>query len=493
MKRRTAAYIAILAAFIFNIYYMKTAHLLLSPDEAYYWDWARHPSLSYLDMGPMIAWINMLMVRVFGSTAFALRMGANIFSAITAMVFFEIGDRFFSGTTALLATILYLLNPLVSAGSFIETYYVPQILLMTILLFLLFELNEAQKPRLWYLIGLVLGLGILSHHMFFFFSLEVVLFVLISDRNRHWLSRKEPYLGAVITVITASPVFVWNLSHGLGMFRRALSLLPGHYNPWFVFSNFFFGDMGLLTPFVFVLLLYVMLYSVKRGMFRHDERFNVILATSLPTFVFISFLAFKGRAEVNWPAAGFIAPFIGGVYLLEGAYKSGHKRFAVLSFVLMFVTTLPIVYFEHYPNWIVEKLRLPPKNQFTARLRGWDRLAHEVERLSRPGDIVGATDYGVTAELAFYLKGQPEVYYLKVNETSKNAYWFFQDRRVLRGKDVIIVDRGSGDLNPVTRSLFSHVDRLGVFNFTDGASGTPWASFTIYRGYDYQGGASWTR
>ncbi len=488
MKKRTIAYVVILLGFIFRIYYIKTSNLLLSPDEAYYWDWARHPSLSYLDMGPMIAWINMLMVHIFGSTAFALRMGANILSAITAVIFYEIGNRFFSSTTALLSTVLYVSNPLVAAGSFIETYYVPQILFMTILIYLLFELNQTQKSWLWYFIGLVLGLGILSHHMFFLFSLEVVLFVFISQKNRHWLFRKEPYIGALITIATASPVFIWNLTHGLGMFKRALILLPEHYNPWFVFSTFFFGDMGLVTPFVFILLLYTMFYSIRRGLFEHDERFTIILATSLPTFAFISLLAFKGRAEINWPSAGFIAPFIGGIFLLEDMHKSGYKRFVVSAFILMFITTLPVVYFEHYPQLIFKLLDIPPQRQFTNRLAGWDRLAEEVEKYLKPGEIIGATDYGVTAEIAFYIKGQPEVYYLPTWNRSKNAYWFFQNRKSLCDKDMIVVDRGSGEINPVTRARFASLQKLDVLYIPDEKTGLPRQTFTIYKGQRYKCG-----
>ncbi len=487
MKKRIAAYILIFLTFALRIYYLKTTHLLLSPDEAYYWDWARHPALSYLDMGPMIAWINMLMIHIFGSTAFALRMGANIFSAITAVIFYEIGNRFFSSTTALLSTALYVLNPFVAAGSFIETYYVPQILFMTILIFLLFDLNRTQRSWLWYLIGFVLGLGILSHHMFFFFSLEVVLFVLISNRNRYWLFRKEPYIGALIAVATASPVFIWNLEHGLGMFRRALMLMPLHYNPWFVFTTFFFGDMGIITPFVFILLLYTMLYSIRKGLFRHDERFNIILSISLPTFAFIIFLAFEGRAEVNWPAAGFIAPFIGGVYLLNNAYRKGYKKLVILLFILMFATTIPVSYFEYYPGWIYSRFNIPPQRQFTSRLLGWKDLAGEVEKILKPGEFVGATDYGVTAELGFYLKDQPEVYYLKTDARSTNAYHFFQNRKGLYGKNIIIVDRGNGEINPVTRSLFGHIQKLKVVTVIDKRTGLPRRTFSVYIGYDYKG------
>lgn len=488
MKKRIIAYTLILLAFLFNTYYIKTTHLLLSPDEAYYWDWARHPSLSYLDMGPMIAWINMLMIKLFGSTAFAVRMGADIFSAITALIFYETANRFFSSTTALFATVIYVLNPLVSSGAFVQTYYVPQILFMTILLFLLFELNRTQKSWLWYLIGFVLGLGILSHHMFFLFSLEVVLFVLLSNKNRHWLFEKEAYIGAIITIMTASPVFVWNMNHGLGMFKRALMLMPEHYNPWFVYSTFFFGDMGFVTPFVFILLLYTMLYSIKRGLFQHDERFTVILATSLPTFVFISFLAFKGRAEVNWPLAGFIAPFIGGISLLEETYKRGYKKFVISAVALMLITSLPVVYFEHYPEWIFSRFNLPPRREFTNRLIGWDQLADQIEKYLKPGEIVGATDYGVTAELAFYIKGQPEVYYLPTDARSKNAYWFFQNRNALCGKALIVVDRGNGEINTVTRARFTSLQRLDVFSIMDKRTDLQRQVFTIYRGQGYKCG-----
>ncbi len=487
MKKRIIGYSIILLAFVLNTYYIKTAHLLLSPDEAYYWDWARHPALSYLDMGPMISWINMLMIHFFGSSEFALRMGANIFSTVTAIIFYEIGNRFFSSTTALTATALFIFNPFVASNAFIETYYVPQILFMTILIFLLFELNKSQKPWLWYLIGIVLGLGILSHHMFFFFSLEVVLFVLISNRNRHWLFKKEPYLGAVLTIITASPVFIWNIEHGLAMFKRALSLMPSHYNPWFVFSTFFFGDMGVLTPFVFLLVFYTMLYSIRRGLFRHDERFNVILATSLPTFLFITFLAFKGRAEVNWPAAGYIAPFIGGVSLLVDQYKKGYRKLITALLVLMFATTLLITYFEHYPEWVYKTFDIPPARQFTDRLAGWDQLAMQTKKYIKSGELVGATDYGITAELAFYLPGQPEVYFLKVNNSAKNAYLYFQNQKTLEGKNMIIVDRGTGQLNDVTQGLFKTVKKLGVINIVDNKTGNIRRSFTLYRGYDYTG------
>lgn len=493
MKKRYLAYIIILLGFLFRIYYIKTTSLLLSPDEAYYWDWARHPNLSYLDMGPMIAWINMLMVRIFGSTAFALRMGANIFSTISAILFFEIGNRFFSPTTALLATVLYVLNPLVAAGAFIETYYVPQILFMTVLLFLLFELNSTQKPWVWYLIGCTLGLGILSHHMFFFFSLEVVLFVLLSGKNRHWLFKKEPYLGAIITVITASPVLIWNFEHGLGMFKRALILMPAHYNPWFVFTTFFFGDMGLVTPFVFILLLYTMFYSIRRGLVQHDDRFTIILATSLPTFAFICFLAFKGRAEVNWPSAAFIATFIGGVFILEEMYHKGHKKLIASLFVILFITTLPVTYFEHYPQWLFREFHVPPGRQFTDRLKGWERLAEHVDALLKPGEAVGAMDYGVTAELAFYLKGQPEVYYLKNVAISKNAYSFFQNPDELEHRDVIIVARGDSKLNDVTKSLFKRVRKLEVFAVMDRETGVPRRKYTLFLGTDYIGSKEWTK
>jgi len=47
----------------------------LSPQEAYYWNYARHPALSYFDHPPVVAWLISAGQFVLGKTELGVRIG----------------------------------------------------------------------------------------------------------------------------------------------------------------------------------------------------------------------------------------------------------------------------------------------------------------------------------------------------------------------------------------------------------------------------------
>jgi len=66
-----------------------------------------------------------------------------------------------------------------TAGGVIMTYYSPQVFFMSLTAFFLWRLIKENEGWWLYLVSLSLGLGILSHHMFIFFTGEVGLFLLV--------------------------------------------------------------------------------------------------------------------------------------------------------------------------------------------------------------------------------------------------------------------------------------------------------------------------
>src|SRR5437762_4699780 len=52
----------------------------LTPDEALYWCWSRHPAIGYLDHPPMIAWLIWLSTRVLGDNELGVRLPGVIMS-----------------------------------------------------------------------------------------------------------------------------------------------------------------------------------------------------------------------------------------------------------------------------------------------------------------------------------------------------------------------------------------------------------------------------
>src|SRR5436305_6314662 len=62
--------ILFIVATLLRLYAMKVVPL--APEEAYYWDYAQHPSLSYFDNPPMVAWLIRAGTAVFGNTEFGV-------------------------------------------------------------------------------------------------------------------------------------------------------------------------------------------------------------------------------------------------------------------------------------------------------------------------------------------------------------------------------------------------------------------------------------
>ncbi|MGB9626570.1 MAG: hypothetical protein ACPMAQ_17080, partial [Phycisphaerae bacterium] len=67
--------------------------LNLSGDEAFYWEWARRPALSYYEKGPLIAWIIAASraglaawsERLVGNEMLAVRLPAIVLSTLTGL------------------------------------------------------------------------------------------------------------------------------------------------------------------------------------------------------------------------------------------------------------------------------------------------------------------------------------------------------------------------------------------------------------------------
>src|SRR5437868_6420633 len=97
----------------------------ITPDEAYYFAWARHPALSYFDHPPFIAWI-MTMAMTLWNTTVCIRWTGVIFSHFGYIPWIGILNRLgFSERAKIYWILSLLLGPLVGLGGFVITPDVP--------------------------------------------------------------------------------------------------------------------------------------------------------------------------------------------------------------------------------------------------------------------------------------------------------------------------------------------------------------------------------
>jgi dolichol-phosphate mannosyltransferase len=109
-RARALAVGLIAYAFALRLVYLGSVELL--PEETYYWNYARHLDIGYLDHPPMVAWLIRLGTAVFGQTQFGVRVGAVCCGVITSVYAYRLTRNLFDETSALIALVLAQTLPL---------------------------------------------------------------------------------------------------------------------------------------------------------------------------------------------------------------------------------------------------------------------------------------------------------------------------------------------------------------------------------------------
>src|SRR5712671_2343563 len=79
---RLVAMYLVAVAFLLRLLYITQVELL--PEDSYYWNYAQHLDLSYLDHPPMVAWLIWLGTAVFGDSEFGVRISALCCAAVAS-------------------------------------------------------------------------------------------------------------------------------------------------------------------------------------------------------------------------------------------------------------------------------------------------------------------------------------------------------------------------------------------------------------------------
>jgi 4-amino-4-deoxy-L-arabinose transferase-like glycosyltransferase len=197
---------------VFKIWIIRFLPLL--GDEAYYHLWSKYPALSYVDHPPMIAWLHRLVNLTFGQNDFGVRMGAILCLLISTWLIYLIGKEAFGKRVGLASAVLFNLIPTYLAGGIFLTPEQPLIIFWLLCIFFGVKIIKSQQGGYWYLLGIAFGFGLLSKFPMLLFPFGMLLFLLLSNENRQWLTKKEPYLALIPALLISSPVLIWNIQHG---------------------------------------------------------------------------------------------------------------------------------------------------------------------------------------------------------------------------------------------------------------------------------------
>ncbi|HLH95334.1 MAG TPA: glycosyltransferase family 39 protein [Xanthobacteraceae bacterium] len=484
---KTLLYIALIALLVSRLCFQLGAAPL--PDEAYYWLWGLHPSLSYYDHPPLHAWLQGLDAHIFGWTVFGLRFLTWPTTLGTIALGIWWGRRMagsIHGAHGLATAGLYFASPLI----FIYTtiVYPDHLLIFLIYLsasfFVVFFNEFAAKRRLaaWQLYGaaLALGLAALTKYNAIFLGLGVAAAILAVPVLRPLLRSPHLYAAAGIAALIQVPVLYWNATNGLSSFRYHLWERLHVDGPLIELSTivaFLAASAATLSPFLLPALSAFLLRSKPAetcvAVWHLLGRWTFLLSTL--TFLGLCLLVY---VHFYWNVVAYL-PFLPLAlgYLHSPRILRAHLIYGMVCSALFTFnyTVLPLAA-------LVGQVDFESSRAF-----GWTEIGTRIAaaKQAHGAKFVASSDWQTSSQLAFALH-DPDVKCFD-DKTSQFTFWPVPEQ--WKGEDaIILVDEPQlRTVDHVIRQHFNELELIDTIPIV--RLGKVLTTYKMYRGVSYSGNA----
>ena len=381
--------------------------LPLTADEAYYWLWSKHLAAGYYDHPPAIAWLIRAGTSLFGDTPLGVRLMGVVLSLPASWFVWKAGKLILNDEArAALGVLFFNLTLMISVELLAATPDMPSVVTSAAFLSCLARVQATQNGKWWLAAGIAAGLGLLSKFSALFLGAGALFWLIADRRQRHWLASPWPYLGAGLALLIFSPNLVWQSQHHWETFAFQFGRVGGGHLTLRYLVEFLAAQMGLATPFLFVLMLV--------GLGRGTRQGSALLLPAILVWTGTGYFlehALHDRVQGNWPC--FLFPAL--VILAADAFSlQGWRRWVCLLAAPLAALLLLGVY--------VQALFMPlhlAKDPL-ARILGRDfRPVGEITAVivrSHLADAVLTTDYETTAWLRW---DQPDLKVVQINEPQR--------------------------------------------------------------------------
>jgi 4-amino-4-deoxy-L-arabinose transferase-like glycosyltransferase len=377
------------------------AVLPLSPDEAYYWIWARTLQPGYLDHPPMVAlWIR-AGTALAGDTALGVRLLAPLGVGLATWALAQAARDLLPGRDAgPWSGALFSATLMVALGGVTMTPDTPLIVFWVAALWAVGRAQATRRGGWWLAAGLFGGLALASKYTAALLGIGLLAWLVLHPGARSWLRRWQVWAGGALAALAFAPVLAWNAAHGWASFAKQGGRAADGAGAWTFryLGELLGGQLALATPLVALMMVAGLAASWRH---RREAGTALLLALTLPGALLFLWQATGSRVQGNWPAVLYPA-----AALAAAAYAPARWRrpavglgaaLAILALVQAVLAPLPL---------------RRGQDPSLARLGGWPDFAAAVEdaRAAAGAGFVAAEEYGLAAQLAFRLpRGVPVV------------------------------------------------------------------------------------
>jgi undecaprenyl-diphosphatase len=455
----------------------------LGGDEAQYWDWSRNLDLSYYSKGPLVAYIIRASCAVFGDTMQAVRYPALVFAVLTSIVTYLLTWRLFgSERLALGAALLLQILPLFIAGNVLMTIDPPMFFCWALATYLAAIAVFDRRRSIWIAVGVIVGVGFLAKYSTMLWFVGILGFLVQGPHSNLLPEYREKGSGVrhqvgvtgavLIAALFTIPVLIWNQQHNWVSLRhvaRQTGAADGAFNPANVLA-FLGGQFGAVGPTMAILMVAAVICTIvkKPGDEPNRPKLFFLLWIGGAFFIFNLLASFRAKVQPNWPAPTYFTLVILTAYFISTRFNdaTSWKRWRPWVYATVFIGVMLTFVIHNTPRLYPLHLKIAQIDP-EVRLVGWQVLGQHVrEELNKlgPGAFVLCDDYQQTAEMAFYVPGQPRTYCAGSYFGKRlSQYDMWPDRRLdstseLIGRDAIYLGKG-GPLPQEVSAAFEQVEK----------------------------------
>lgn len=450
--KRGVLFLAV-ALFLLRVAFLAKPDLF--PEEAYYWNYAVHLDIGYLDHPPMVAWLIHLGTSVFGDGELGVRIAVVGCSLLTAFFTYRLTTLLFDARAGAMSVLLVQLLPFFFLTGFMITPDAPLTACWVGGLYFLALALLREKASAWLGLGVCLGLGMLSKYTIALLGPATLLFITLDPRARRWWRHPAPYAGVALSIVIFSPVIIWNARHDWASFAFQSADRVAEARR-FSSHELLAAILALLTPLVVVLVWKALRGATSGAGEDARRRLFARIYTLVPLSVFVVF-SLTHRVKLNWTGPLWLAALPAVAALLvaiaeqpRGALK--HAWTATVAVMLLVQVTFLTHLAFGFP-WIgyAQDMALLPV--------GWSEMgrALETRRAAIPPPpngkvlLVGLDKNFIASEAAFYHSDSRKAVrettgaHLFGNRALMYEYWFPEEAE--RGATILLVSFDRGDLD----------------------------------------------
>jgi dolichol-phosphate mannosyltransferase len=234
-------------AYLLAVRLVYLGQLELIPQEAYYWNYAQHLDIGYLDHPPFTAWL-IALATSHRDSEFFVRLPALlswcVMAAYATLYARDAAGPAVALRTALLASAL----PFFFLVGWLMTPDAPLAAAWAAALYYLQRALIDGRSRAWIGAGVAIGVGMLSKYSMILVPAAAFAFVLLDARSRRVLVSPWAWAGVAVALAVFAPVIAWNVQHDWASFAFQGARRLATQDRRFEFPSFLLYLLIIVTP-----------------------------------------------------------------------------------------------------------------------------------------------------------------------------------------------------------------------------------------------------